>query len=83
MKKITSLSKIRINEGKEINPEFWVVTKPTDVSTLADIWFKSNPNHYANQIRGGLKEDEVAGFYNSEADATEVANKLLEKKSKS
>lgn len=58
--------------------EFWVVTQPYVDSTLSDICFKSNPMHFANQIRGGLKDNNVLGFYLKEEDAISISLAMLQ-----
>lgn len=56
---------------------FFVVTNPNIHSTIDDILFLSDPVHFANQIRGGLKEEEIYGFYKSKSKAIKTAQKLL------
>jgi len=58
---------------------FWVVTKPTKDSTLGDILFESDIIYLANQIRGGLTEREIFGFYIDGGEAEKVAKDLLKK----
>ena len=50
---------------------FWVVTKPSPVSELADICFPCTFERLMLQARGGLNEDEIVGIYADEAEATE------------
>lgn len=57
--------------------KFFVVTKPTGKSTLADIMFESDPIHFANQIKGGLEYDKVLGFYTNKSDASWDAKAAL------
>jgi hypothetical protein len=58
--------------------EFWVVEKPSKDASIDDILFKSRDvDYYANQIRGGLKEDNVVGLFRSEDKARKLAEKLL------
>jgi hypothetical protein len=56
---------------------FWVVTRPNEKSTMEDIMFESNVLHFANQIRGGLYEEEVIGLYKDESKAVKTANQLI------
>lgn len=56
---------------------FWVVTRPTAVSTLPDICFKSSPREIGFQFLGGLKPGDVVGFYQSERTAKHLAQSML------
>lgn len=56
---------------------FWVVTRPSEISTMEDILFESNVLHFANQIRGGLYEEEVIGLYKDESKAVKTADQLI------
>lgn len=56
---------------------FWVVTKPTPKSLLADICFETTPRGLAFQILGGLKPGEIHGMYTDGLEASEVATSLL------
>lgn len=60
-------------------PTFFVVTKPTPDSTVNDIVFEVDPVSFANQIRGGLKEQDIALLTTNEGKAMRLANKLLGK----
>lgn len=75
-------SKVRaaIGSGNDEIGKFWVVTAPTDNSTLKDILFESDVLAMANQFKGGLKEDEVLGLFKDEKRAKEFATRLLSKK---
>jgi len=57
--------------------QFWVVTKPSPVSTLADICFACTFGGLMNQVRGGLHEDEIVGIYADEDEAKDEALRLL------
>lgn len=59
---------------------FWVVTKPSDKSMVADILFESTLIQMANQYRGGLRESDVIGFYKDAAKAKRKARALLDAK---
>ncbi len=56
---------------------FWVVTRPNEGSTMEDIVFESNVLHFANQVRGGLYEEEVIGIYKEESKAVKTADQLI------
>jgi hypothetical protein len=58
---------------------FWVVTKPNRASELGDICFACTYKQLILQARGGLHEDDIVGIYANEADAKEMAGKLLGK----
>lgn len=58
--------------------KFWVVTSPTNVSTLGDILFQADVPYMMNQARGGLKESEILGIYEHKIEAERVAKKLLQ-----
>ena len=73
----------RIGDKDEIGM-FWVVTKPSlykgdtvTSSTLIDVCFKSTILGMANQIRGGLKEEQIWGFYKDKAIAVKIAKELI------
>ena len=57
--------------------KFWVVTKPSPVSTLEDILFPCTFPRLMLQVRGGLNEDEIAGIYADETEARKAAAMLL------
>ena len=57
--------------------KFWVVTKPSPVSTLTDVCFACTFPELMNQVRGGLKEDDIVGIYEDEDDARLAARELL------
>jgi hypothetical protein len=50
--------------------KFFVVTKPRSKNaTMEDIVFESDIFYFANQIRGGLKFEDVIGLYKQKSDA--------------
>ena len=50
--------------------KFFVVTKPRSKNTtMEDIVFESDIFGFANQIRGGLKFEDVIGLYKQKSDA--------------
>ena len=71
---IKSLSEVFVKD--EIG-KFWVVTKPTKESILLDILFESDILGMGMQFKGGLKKDEIIGFYKKGSSAKAVATKLL------
>jgi len=56
---------------------FWVVTRPTPASELADICFSCDFKRFALQIRGGLDVEDIYGIYADEQLATADARRLL------
>lgn len=58
--------------------EFWVVTKPTVVSQLLDICWKSTPWSINLQFFGGLKANDIIGFWTEEKEAKRIARDLLD-----
>jgi hypothetical protein len=57
---------------------FWVVEKPTLSSTIEDIVFECKDiAYFANQVRGGLSPNTVAGVFKNEAKAKKLGEKLL------
>ena len=64
-------------EGKRIQ-DFWVVLKPIpDMSSLADIFFKSNIADIGTMFVEGLKEADIAGTFDNEKEARYLAEDLL------
>lgn len=56
---------------------FWFVLSPSPTSTLGDICYECDFERFALQIRGGLNEKEIVGVFVDEAEAKELAEKLL------
>jgi len=56
---------------------FWVVTHPSEVSTVCDICFTCTHEGLMRQALGGLKEDEIVGIYADEGEARKAAAELL------
>ena len=56
---------------------FWVVTKPTELSELGDICFDTDFQGFILQVKGGLSQGDVHGVYDNQAEAEAEANKLL------
>jgi hypothetical protein len=62
---------------------FWVVEKPTLSSTIEDIVFECKDiAYFANQVRGGLSPNTVAGVFKNEAKAKKLGEKLLAERDK-
>lgn len=60
--------------------KFWVAEKPTTSTTsVDDIVFESDIIYFANQIRGGLKEKNIIGFFKTQESAKKAAEKQLSK----
>lgn len=59
-----------VREAHDI--EFWVVTRPTEDSTLIDILFKSSVREMQNQYLGGLKAEEILGVFPNSQSAMAV-----------
>jgi hypothetical protein len=59
--------------------QFWVVLKPWPTSEPVDLCFASTFGKLMHQVRGGLTNDEIAGIYLDEKDATKAAMRLLGK----
>jgi hypothetical protein len=55
--------------------KFWVVTRPTSVSTLGDILFETDAKGLILQARGGLKAEEIL-LTTSDADEAWIAATL-------
>jgi len=55
----------------------WIVTIPTDTSTLDDICFECDINALALEIRGGLNPHGVYGIYTGPFKAYDCAVALL------
>lgn len=70
-----------LNESKRVDEigKFWVVTKPTKNSELVDILFETDLFGFVLQMKGGLKEDEVLGFYKNKEKAKKMAEKILQR----
>ncbi len=58
---------------------FWVVTKPSYASEMADICFPCTFERLLLQGRGGLHEDEIVAIHADEGEARRAAARLLGK----
>lgn len=61
---------------------FWVVTAPTKYSVIQDILFQTDICGMHLQYLGGLKDEEIVGFYKSKDKASKLANSMLKHMSK-
>ena len=77
--KINELSGKHVTKFKGVDEigNFWVVTQPTGVSELVDIFFEADVFDMYLQIRGGLEGDSIVGIYKNKAKAKKVAEKLI------
>jgi hypothetical protein len=60
-----------------LNKKFWVVTKASKISTLADICFTTDFEGLHIQYKGGLNHEDIVGIYIDEAEAERKARKIL------
>ena len=81
IKNIRAASHIGFSGDYDLSP-FWVVTKPTSESKLADIFFESDLFGFILQEKGGLKIREIVGIYTDHAEAKKIAQRLLANKKK-
>ena len=57
---------------------FWVTEMPTLSSTIDDIVFECKDiAYFANQVKGGLSVNDIAGVFKNEAKAKKLGEKLL------
>jgi hypothetical protein len=56
---------------------FWVVTAPTRDSVIQDILFQTDICGMHLQYLGGLKDEEIVGFYKSKDKASKQAKSML------
>ena len=58
--------------------KFFVVEKPKSKGdTTEDLVFESTLAYFANQIRGGLNEKDIIGFYIKRGDANKAAKEAI------
>jgi hypothetical protein len=60
--------------------KFFVVTSPFKDDNKEDILFESDVFSFANQVRGGLKFEEVIGLYKNKSDANRIATEALKER---
>lgn len=74
----TKIEEVETNIVDEIG-KFFVVEKPkSKEDTTEDIVFESTMTYFANQIRGGLNEKDIIGFYIKRGDANKAAKEAIE-----
>ena len=56
---------------------YWIVTRASPVSELADICFPCSFEQFMLLNRGGLKEEDIVGVFADEEEARKVATKLV------
>lgn len=60
---------------------FFVVEKPSNTATVEDIVFEcSDIAYFANQVRGGLKLEDIKGVFVKEPKAKKLAEKLIKER---
>jgi len=57
--------------------QLWIVTKASPVSTLEDILFQADPHRLALQVLGGLRPDEIVGWFDNYSEANQNALQQL------
>jgi hypothetical protein len=67
-------------QGRDFVGKFWVVTLPRtrDAQGLEDHCFETDVPGLFRQMRGGLRMDEIFGFYTDQDQARAVARQLLQ-----
>jgi len=74
----TQIDEVKVDMVDEIG-KFFVVEKPkSKEDTTEDIVFESTMTYFANQIRGGLNEKDIIGFYIKRGDANKAAKEAIE-----
>lgn len=63
---------------QDLPEHFWIVMKPSKGSLMTDLYFRSNFQQLFDIIRGGLRDDKVAGIYGKEGQALAKAIELTE-----
>ena len=77
-KETKQIDEVKIDMVDEIG-KFFVVEKPkSKQDTTEDIVFESTMTYFANQIRGGLNEKDIIGFYIKRGDANKAAKEAIE-----
>ena len=51
----------------------WIVTTARPISELGDICFEASPSDLAFQVLGGLKPDEIIGWFDNYSEANQIA----------
>lgn len=55
----------------------YIVTKPTDISEVEDIYSGTDAAGFVLQVKGGLEADEIHSIYTNENEARAVAEELI------
>ena len=77
-KQITPIDETKTDIVDEIGT-FFVVEKPkSKEDTTEGIVFDSTMLKFFNQVRGGLKEKDIVGFYIKQGDANKAAKEAIE-----
>ena len=76
-KETKQIDEVKIDMVDEIG-KFFVVEKPkSKQDTTDDLVFESTMTYFANQIRGGLNEKDIIGFYIKRGDANKAAKEAI------
>ena len=76
-KETKQIDEVKIDMVDEIG-KFFVVEKPkSKQDTTEDIVFESTMTYFVNQIRGGLNEKDIIGFYIKRGDANKAAKEAI------
>ena len=76
-KETKQIDEVKIDMVDEIG-KFFVVEKPkSKQDTTEDLVFESTMTYFANQIRGGLNEKDIIGFYIKRGDANRAAKEAV------
>ena len=62
---------------KGLPEHLWIVLKPSPGCEMVDVCFTCTFGRLLDQVRGGLKKDEIAGIYANKDDAEGEALRLL------
>lgn len=78
------LARLHERQGRTAQPvqaakleTIWVVTKPSDVSEMADICWSIDLQGLASQFKGGLNPEDIVAMFDNEAEAKALATQLL------
>lgn len=76
----TPLEPIKEEKSPKVDEigKFFVTEKPTSKEDkIEDLVFESTVFYFANQVRGGLKEENVLGIYKQKSDARRAAAEAI------
>lgn len=57
----------------------WIVTRATPRSTIADVCFAADPHQLRLQFLGGLKAEDILGWYEFWTDAEHAATEEIDR----